>query len=173
MPFPSLAQALSLIGASCALISCALPPPGGGTEEGTGANPCGPTVAVVDYVVDGDTVVLESGERVRYLLVDTPETSPPADCFGPEATTFNEQLVEGQEIELEYDVQCFDPYNRLLAYIKVSGVEVNARLVERGYACVLQIPPNGSDRVAEFENLQAIAESEARGMWGACAAPCN
>lgn len=158
--------------------ACVLEPPSAegeatGDASTTTGNPCGPTEAVVDFVVDGDTIQLTTGERVRYLLVDTPETSPPAECFGPEAATFNEQLVEGKSVTLAYDAQCFDNFDRLLAYVSVEGIEVNSRLVERGYACVLHIPPNGNARVAEFENLAAAAEANARGMWGACASPCD
>jgi micrococcal nuclease len=142
-------------------------------EETTGqVSPCGPNEGIVSYVVDGDTVEMLDGTRVRYLLIDTPEVSPPEDCWGPEATNYNRELVEGKTVQLSYDEACQDQYGRTLAYLSVDGVEVNSRLVERGHACVLHIPPNGNDRVLEFMNLQAIAESESRGMWGACADPC-
>ena len=68
-----------------------------------GASPCGPERGVVADVVDGDTIVLESGERIRYLLVDTPEsTGGKDDCYGREARTFNAQLVQGKEVTLTY-----------------------------------------------------------------------
>jgi micrococcal nuclease len=57
---------------------------------------CGPPQARVRRVVDGDTLVLDSGERVRVLLVDAPEdTSDEPACFGPEATRFS----SGQQLE--------------------------------------------------------------------------
>jgi micrococcal nuclease len=141
--------------------------------ESTGS-PCGPAVALVEYVVDGDTVELEGGERVRYLMVDTPESTNGADdCYGMEAAIYNRDLVEGREVTLSYDSECRDTFGRLLAYVEVDGVEVNTRLVEFGFACVLHIPPNGADRLQEFMNFQAIAQSESRGMWGACASPCE
>jgi micrococcal nuclease len=129
----------------------------------------GPETAVVTNVVDGDTVDLDTGVRVRYLLVDTPESTGGAtDCFGQNAKTFNSDLVLNKEVELTYDVEREDMFGRTLAYVTVGGVDVNATLVERGYACVLYIPPNGADRRIEFETLEATAMMDGRGMWGQC-----
>ena len=135
---------------------------------------CGPDTGVVARVIDGDTVELESGERVRYLLVDTPESTTSVECYGPEAKGFNADLVEGAEVALLYDAECTDRFDRLLAYVSVAGREVNSILVERGFGCVLHIPPNGADRVEEFRSLQEVARAEGRGLWGACPEnPCN
>jgi micrococcal nuclease len=136
---------------------------------------CGPTEAVVSRVIDGDTIELASGERIRYLLVNTPEiTNGHNDCYGQNAAQFNRDLVEGKTVTLTYDVQCTDLYGRLLAYVSVGGQEVNSLLIERGYACMLHIPPDGDDRAAEFKALQAAAKTARRGLWGACdPIPCN
>ncbi len=143
--------------------------------DGFGSEPlCGPTRAFVDRVIDGDTVVLEDGERVRSLLIDAPETTGgEIECFGEEATRFKADLVLGREVELIYDEQCRDRYGRLLAYLVVEGRDVSELFVERGFACVLHIPPNGADRVDHFRELEARARDEGRGMWGACLeVPC-
>jgi micrococcal nuclease len=136
---------------------------------------CGPSAGVVSRVVDGDTVVLQSGERVRYLLVDTPEsTSGKSECFGTQARDFNRSLVEGRVVRLHYSEACTDRYGRLLAYVTVDGREVNARLVEGGYACVLYVPPAGESRRSEFKALESSARNAERGLWGACStAPCG
>ena len=135
----------------------------------SGAGRCGPSRAKVVRVVDGDTVELEDGEKVRYLMIDTPEsTGGKHDCYGAEATEYNSALVLDRKVELSYDVECRDFYGRLLAYVKVDGQEVNSRLVEYGYACVLYIPPNGEDRRVEFQTIEAQAKAVGRGMWGAC-----
>lgn len=140
-----------------------------GCEGADDANRCGPSEAVVARAIDGDTVELEDGTRVRYLLVDTPEsTNGKDDCYGAEAAEFNRQLVEGKSVRLEYDVECEDQYGRLLAYLEIGDRELNTLLVERGYACVLHVPPNGDDRVAQFEDLEQIAKATGKGMWGAC-----
>jgi len=135
---------------------------------------CGPGTGVVDRVVDGDTIVLVSGERIRYLLVDTPESTTEQECFGDSAARFNRDLVLGRTVELAYDVECRDRFDRLLAYVTVAGQDVSRLLVERGYACVLHIPPNGDDRVDELEAVEARARAEGRGLWGACPErPCD
>lgn len=130
---------------------------------------CGPAEAVVARVVDGDTIELTTGDRVRYLAVDTPEiTGGENDCYGAEARDFNRQLVEGRHVSLIYDVECEDAYGRLLAYVELDGREVNGLLVERGLACVLVVPPNAEDRREELEALEATARNGGIGMWGAC-----
>jgi micrococcal nuclease len=130
---------------------------------------CGPGAGVVSRVVDGDTVVLQSGERVRYLLVDTPEsTGGKNECFGPESRDFNRSLVEGRIVRLTYGEACTDRYGRLLAYVSVDGQEVNALLAERGYACALYVPPAGESRRSEFQALESSARRAGRGMWSAC-----
>jgi micrococcal nuclease len=143
------------------------------TEPGTGSE-CGPSTATVARVVDGDTIELESGERVRYLMIDTPESTTQTECFGPEAKLLNESLVAGKEITLRYDEECTDDYDRLLAYIEISGQEINRVIVERGYACVLHISPNGDDVVDEYDALETEARMLDKGLWGACdPLPCG
>lgn len=152
-------RTVSVIALAAALTACAGP-------EDT----CGPTTGTVSRVIDGDTIDLASGERIRYLLVDTPESVNGAtDCYGTNAAQLNRDLVEGREVTLAYDeAGCTDRFGRLLAYVSVGGVEVNRTLVERGYACVLYIPPAGELRHNEFENLEAVARAAGRGMWSAC-----
>ena len=134
---------------------------------GDGGSRCGPTSGLVVNVVDGDTIDLASGERIRYLMIDTPELSSD-DCYAQEATLLNSQLVLDREVTLEYDVECEDRYGRLLAYVYVGDNEINTVMVERGYACLLHIPPNGEDRRDEFAALENLARTEGRGMWGQC-----
>lgn len=152
----------SIVLAALGLSSC------GGTSAPS--SKCGPSTATVANVVDGDTIELTDGQKIRYLLVDAPEiTKGHNDCYGQEAAKFNTQMVAGQTIELRYDeAGCTDKYGRLLAYVSVGGVEVNARLVERGYACVLYLPPAGDARQIEFKKLESTARSNGAGVWGAC-----
>jgi micrococcal nuclease len=135
---------------------------------------CGPPESVVSRVLDGDTVELEGGQLVRYLMVDAPEVGHAEECFGAMAEQANTLLVQGQRVQLRYDAECRDSYDRLLAYVSVEGREVNSILLERGYACVLHIPPNGDDRLDELTLLEAKARAARRGLWGACSAkPCR
>ena len=76
-------------------------------------NPC-VTSALVTRVIDGDTVELQTGDRVRYLLVNAPETTNGHDdCYGQNAATFNSDLVLNKTVQLTYDVECKDRYDRL------------------------------------------------------------
>jgi len=76
----------------------------------------------VKRVLDGDTIEIEGGERVRYLGINAPESGQP---FSTEATRENERLVAGRAVNLEFDIQTQDRYGRLLAHIWVGDVLVN------------------------------------------------
>jgi micrococcal nuclease len=144
----------------------------GGTDSGSA---CGATEATVERVIDGDTIVLPGDVRIRYLLVNAPETTNGHnDCYGANAAQFNSDLVLGKTVQLTYDAQCHDTFGRTLAYVTVGGEDVNRLLVERGYACVLHIPPDGDARADEFKTLETAAKTTKRGLWGACSPiPCN
>ena len=68
---------------------------------------------------------------------------------------------------LVFDHELRDDYGRLLAYVYVGDVFVNARLVARGFARTLEIAPNTS-RAARLGRLEARAGAAGRGLWGAC-----
>ncbi|MGN6106960.1 MAG: thermonuclease family protein [Kofleriaceae bacterium] len=138
-------------------------------------SPCGPTEAVVERVIDGDTIQLVGGDKIRYLMINTPETTGGKnECYGANAVTFNTDLVLGKTVTLRYDVECEDRFQRTLAYVSVDGQEVNTLMIERGYACLLHIPPNGDDRLDELKALERAAKTARRGLWGACdPIPCN
>jgi len=122
----------------------------------------------VERVVDGDTFVIAGGGRVRMIGIDTPETvhpERPVEPFGPEASAFAKQLLDGNNVRLEFDVQERDKYGRLLAYVFLEdGRFANAELVREGLATVLTIPPNVR-YVDLFVRLQREARLEGRGMW--------
>jgi micrococcal nuclease len=139
------------------------------SETGPAPSGCGPSTGVVDHVVDGDTIELDDGTRVRYLLIDTPEiTNGKNDCFGAEAREYNHTLVTGRTITLAYDEECQDRFGRLLAYVSEGELDVNRTLLEEGYACILHISPNGDDLVSEYQALEDMAKADGVGMWSAC-----
>jgi len=134
------------------LASCG---PGEPTRTGTGET------TQVAFVLDGDTIELADGRRVRYVGVNTPETGQP---YAAEAKMLNELLVMGREVWLETDVQESDQYGRLLAYVWVGDVFVNLELVRQGYANAYALPPNV--RYAEaFVQAEQEAREEERGLW--------
>ena len=132
-----------------------------------------PETAVVERVVDGDTIVVNLNgqeERVRYIGIDTPELARedrPAECGAQAATTANESLVAGNEVTLTRDVSDRDRFDRLLRYVYVGDTFVQAALVEEGHAIAIKIKPD----TKEFDVLDAL-ESDAReravGQWAAC-----
>lgn len=116
--------------------------------------------AIVERVVDGDTIQLEGGEKIRLVGVNTPEIGPNAEPGGMEAKEFMENLCPlGTEIGLDVDdLDTEDRYGRTLAvvYIDVDGswVNVNAELLRRGYAEIMFIPPS------EFNPYQWLVSRE-------------
>lgn len=122
--------------------------------------------ALVVRVIDGDTVEIEGGERVRYLGIDTPETGPPsgAEYYGEEAAEKNRELVEGEVVGLEGDVQPRDEYGRRLCYVWRDDVMVNAELVRLGYAYAYTLPPNTRYREL-FLRLEREAREQKLGLW--------
>jgi micrococcal nuclease len=142
---------------------------------GTAPSPCGPATGVVESVVDGDTIHLVGGTKIRFLLVDTPETTQGKnDCFGQEAKAFTKMKLEGKTVSLSYDdATCTDRFKRTLAYIRVDGFDVNAELVKQGFACALYVKPGGEARKDEFDIYESESKTSRVGMWGACSViPC-
>jgi micrococcal nuclease len=145
----------------------------GPSDDGNGAAAGGSTSARVVRVVDGDTIEVSIAGRVddvRYIGVDTPETvkpGEPVECFGPQASEFNHELVEGRVVTLEFDRELRDIYDRLLAYVFVGDTFVNEELIRGGYARTLEIEPNTS-RAAHLAKVEQAAGDDGLGLWGAC-----
>lgn len=124
----------------------------------------------VTRVIDGDTVEIEGGQRVRFIGINTAElgsskTEP--ECFALAATQKTKELLEGQMVQLEKDVSETDKYGRLLRYIYKGDTFVNELLVAEGYANVATYPPD-----VKYKDVFIAAERTARtqnlGLWGAC-----
>jgi endonuclease YncB( thermonuclease family) len=129
-----------------------------------------PNEGLVTRVVDGDTIDVQVDGityRVRYIGVDTPE---PDSLYATdrklatEATSINETLVAGKVVRLEKDVSDKDSLNRLLRYVYVGDLFVNAELVRLGYARARAYPPD-----VKFQNVFSTLEFEAKtarlGIW--------
>lgn len=122
----------------------------------------------VTQVIDGDTIILSTGEHVRLIGLDTPELhhhSKPVMYFAQESREFTRRLVEGQEVRLEYDWQKKDKYNRTLAYVYLlDGRLLNAEIINQGYGfAYVRFPFKYID---EFREYQREAMEEGRGLWG-------
>ncbi len=147
-----------------ALTACTSP----STEQVTKENTL---PAKVNRVVDGDTlkVTVENREEtIRLLLVDTPETkhpTKPVQPFGPEASNFAKETLEGKEIGLELDVSERDKYGRLLAYVWIGDRMFNEMLLEEGLARVAYIYQPNVKYVDQFQEIQRNAQEEGVGIW--------
>jgi micrococcal nuclease len=141
------------------LLLLSAPTAQGGAVEGT-----------VVRVVDGDTIHVKLGERVekvRYIGIDAPEIRHPTkgeEPGGRRAAEVNRRLVGDQRVRLELDVRARDRNGRLLAYVWVGDLMVNAELVRLGYAQVMTVPPNVRHQEL-FVKLQREARDAGRGLW--------
>jgi len=118
--------------------------------------------ATVTRIIDGDTVDVRLNDqtlRVRYIGMNTPERDEP--CYN-EATAANAALVRGKDVTLVRDVSNTDQYGRLLRYVYVGDVFVNAELVAEGYAESRHYPPDTA-YASYFDSLEASAKSAGLG----------
>ena len=146
---------------------------------GRATSPAGTVIAtnaVIERVVDGDTVVIEidgRSENARLIGIDTPESvkpDSPVECFGPEASAATKALLPGgTPVRLERDVEARDDYGRLLVYLyrSTDGMFVNLELVHLGYATVLTFPPN-TTHVDQFVDAANQARNDGVGLWSGC-----
>lgn len=122
---------------------------------------------VVVRVIDGDTLELDGGERVRLIGVDTPESVDPrrpVEYFGKEASAFTRRLAEGKRARLAYDQEGSDRYGRTLAYVYLEdGTFLNAEIIRQGYGhAYTRFPFRYAD---EFRAYEREARENNRGLW--------
>ncbi len=121
----------------------------------------------VTRVIDGDTLLLSNGERVRLIGVDTPELChplKPVQYFAREASEFTREMVEGKKVRLEYDWQKRDKYGRLLAYVYLkNGTFLNAEIIKQGYGFAYTKYP--FRYMEEFRQYEREARENGRGLW--------
>lgn len=127
-------------------------------------------VVKVTRIIDGDTIQLEDGRKLRYIGIDSPESADPRkslECFGNESSKRNYELVYGKSVRLEKDISEIDRYKRLLRYVYVDDIMINELLIKEGYAQASSYPPD-----IKYQNKFTKAEQDARenkrGLWGNC-----
>lgn len=116
--------------------------------------------AVVTRIVDGDTIVIEGGERVRLLDIDTPEKGQP--CYS-NATLRLKQLIYGKDVLLKSRGDDKDTYGRLLRYVFVNSTDINLQMVREGWAH-LYVYSKGPDYNRYVEAEQA-AKKDGLCVW--------
>ncbi|MAF51344.1 MAG: hypothetical protein CMH64_04615 [Nanoarchaeota archaeon] len=116
----------------------------------------------VTKVVDGDTLDLSNGDRVRFSGINTPETG---ECYYQEAKDFLSSLVLNKQVFLEKDRSDEGKYGRKLRYIHINDQIANDILVKEGYAKVYDKYKADTKRYPELKKLEAIAIKNNLGVW--------
>ena len=127
-----------------------------------------PGIYHVERVVDGDTLLLANGARIRLIGADTPETvrpNHPVEPWGPEATEFTRQLVAGGRVRLEFDGPRKDKYGRFLAHVWVEDRELAEELLRAGLARATTHYRYSAAMKSRFRRAEARARSDSRGIW--------
>jgi micrococcal nuclease len=137
----------------------------------------------VKHVIDGDTLELADGSRVRLIGVDTPETKFSRRSDGKDqplardALEFAEQAVEGREVRLEFDFEREDKYGRLLAYVWYTdgaggeALLLNEQLIRAGLASALLRFPYSETMKRRFRAAESDAKRSKRGLWADLVVP--
>ncbi|RKJ31146.1 thermonuclease [Butyricicoccus sp. 1XD8-22] len=128
---------------------------------------------IIGRVVDGDTIIVINSdgkeERVRMLLIDTPESvhpTEPEQKFGKEASDFaKEYLKQGQKVVLERGNPEKDKYGRTLGYVFVDGVNFNMLMLEKGYARVAYVYEPNTKYLNEFKQAEKRAKEKKLNIW--------
>ncbi len=129
-----------------------------------------PAAPQVTRVIDGDTIEVDiSGKiyKVRYIGIDTPELDdkrPEFSALAQVATRYNKQLLERGTVRLEKDISETDKYGRLLRYVYVGDIFVNAELVRQGLAEAKAYPPDTKYQ-SYLEEMEAKAKQDGIGLW--------
>lgn len=141
---------------------------------------CAKHVGTVRNVIDGDTVVLNNGKKVRLIGIDTPEihsgqklnrdakrtNKPVAEIkkLGLVAKQFTERLLGGKKVIIEYDDRIKDRYGRTLGYLYLNdGTFINEEIIRQGYGVAyIRYPFKYMNR---FRAAEKEAREAQRGLW--------
>lgn len=119
---------------------------------------------IVKKVIDGVTIELLNGERVRYIGVRLPQFVSPLGDYAREAEEAQRRLIEGKKVRLEFDRERKDEEGRFLAYVYQDGLMINEWLVANGYLQAVVSPPN-TKYADNFQKLEKEAREAGLGIW--------
>lgn len=139
------------------------------TSPQTCIRPQEPQFAKVVAVVDGDTIRVEMDGviyPVRYIGIDTPESTTQVEPFGKEASQKNTELVSGQTVTMYRDTSETDQFDRLLRFVFVGDTFINYEMVKQGYAKAFRYPPDTACADL-YQQAQDEASAFGVGMWTA------
>lgn len=125
--------------------------------------------AVIRHIIDGDTVILKNGAKVRLIGIDTPELGygkKPDQTGAMAAKRYLQATIgENRRISLLYGVEKYDRHGRYLAHIFLAdGQNLQARLLRDGLATPFNVPPNLS-YVDCYQEASIQARERRVGLW--------
>ena len=123
--------------------------------------------------IDGDTIMVLFNNKelkIRYLLIDTPETVKPGvevQKYGPEASKLNGELLENaKNVEIEFDVyEKEDKYHRALCYVYADDINIQEKLLLEGLAEIKYVKPPDTRYLDKYKKAQNKAKSNKRNLW--------
>lgn len=139
---------------------------------------CPPAAGVsglVSEIVDGDTLVLESGLQVRLVGIQAPKlplgrAGFKTEPMAPEARVFLEQLAAGKRVDLRYGERRRDRHGRALAHVTLAGPSgepghwLQWEMLHAGLARVYSFADNRLC-IAELLAAERAARKAGRGIW--------
>ncbi len=117
---------------------------------------------LVTKVIDGDTLEINTTERIRLSGINSPETG---ECYYQEAKDRLTKLILNKEIFLERDYTNKDKYKRLLRYIHLNNREINSQLIQEGYVKVYDKYASDTKKYTKLKEIEATAKSNSLGVW--------
>jgi len=124
--------------------------------------------AILDYVIDGDTVVLKDKRRIRLIGINTPELSHDDSPSEAGAVSARNALItmlgKSSFLNLIYEKEHYDRHGRTLAHIYADNINIQNELLKTGLAMPLRIPPNLSFADCYSKSSQS-AKDQRLGLW--------
>ena len=135
-----------------------------------GGAPTAIAASNVAKIVDGDTITMSNGEKVRLIQIDTPELAS-KECYGIQAKSeLSKLLNQAGEVSLTSDPNLdeVDKYGRLLRYVFIGNTNLNLKLIEIGAAAPYFYRGEKGIYAAQFLKAAQTAQKRKLGMWGMC-----
>jgi micrococcal nuclease len=122
--------------------------------------------ALVESIIDGETIVLDDGRKVRYIGVNAPKLhdSSSYGYYSLDSVNENIKLVEGKKVLLIKDTKEIDDSGNLLRYVYLGDLFINSELIKSGYAKAVVNPPNTLKK-QELIEAQEEAYANKLGIW--------
>lgn len=122
----------------------------------------------VRRVVDGDTLLMADGVRLRLIGINCPESvkpDSPVEPFGPEASEFTRKFIGDQQVKLQFDQEREDRFGRMLAYVFVGDMFLNEELLRAGLGRYEHHFHYSEAMKRRYRAAQDEARQSKRGIW--------